>query len=948
MTARLDRGTLRTAGFVVLLTVVFLVTNTAVAAAADGTASATGAGLLGPLDILTREGAPLSGYQLDAVVAPPKGIPAVGMIENGGVPDIDVIGHTQRLVMSGLFTLVRLLVGLSCWLIGFVFKFPLLTLLTGPAQRLADAYQQHVVGALGLQGLLLSWAFVFGLILFVRGKVGTGLGEITMTLVITALAASAFIRPDYLLGKDGPLAQTHQAAIEVASITTSSYFDDPGRGGRPCSSLVGPAHEACVNEEADAKTVSTPIQNALTDALIVKPYMLLQYGRVLDPKNPDEAAAYRAHAKWIKSGGRSGGKGKDGSDNSKCEGVFGPIKESCEAATQPDVCDGIGPAEDYCRGVGGPGRPGKNPCDAFDGIAKDYCELGDGSREQAFSVLLKDLEKAGPVGKACAAYAITPSWDRVWSVIFLLIAVIVVALMVVSMAVVMLGSQGADAAAAAAGPIVWVWAMLPGPSRMVLWRWLGVFIVSALVSFMAAMALPFFGIAVDALLNDAGPDQIVERLLLVDAFAVAFLAMHRRILAATAGFGQRMTTRMQFSKIGGSHLSGDKSEFGAALAVHGPRPGAGAFGLGGGPSSAHNAFGARLRSLGSLSALTDPVGLPFAPGRLVGDALAEGRRGIAPLALALRGAHALLVGPPPARHPAATALHQAASGQHPAGEMQVDQQTGEVLHDPATDRPLLGSRIHARASRLRSYRAGAGTARVAYGATIGLPRTLWHARRSVSEFTQDAATQLRVAGSYVGNDLGGWAPVGRPVLRAGRAVGSGIRNGGRIVGDALWERPAAPSSATDDNTSGISYPRDPSVTRVTSGPAVRPVPRTDPLAGDRSGGGPTSPTPAPMRRAGSGSAGEGIEGGSPRASTGSDREATSRPAVRPAPGPILPQEERPLSRRTPPPPPGRRPRSPETGPADGPPPAQSLLEEIRRRREQERENERRRQDGGSE
>lgn len=727
---RFDRGTLRAAGFVALLTTLFLVTNTSVAAAADG--STAGAGLLGSLDVLTREGAPLSGYQLDAGVAKPQGL--VGLIASG--PDIDVIGHTQRMVMSGLFTLVRLLVGLCCWLIGFVFKFPLLTLLTGPAQQLADAYERHVVGALGLRGLLLGWAFIFGLILFVRGKVGTGLGEIVMTLVIAALAASAFVRPDYLLGRDGPLDQTHQAAIEVASITTSSYFDTPGRGGRTCDSAVGPAHEACVNEQAEAKTVTTPIQAALTDALVVKPYMLLQYGRVLDPKNPDDAAAYKAHVKWIKGNAAV------------------PTPASPPAVDKED------------------------PCGLLVGVSKTYCENRQKGREpvsgqDGFATLIKDLEAAGPVGKSAAAYAQKPTWDRVWSVIALLVAVIVVTLMIVSMAVVMLGAQGADAAAAAAGPIAWAWAMLPGPSRMLLWRWLGVFIVSALVSFMAAMALPLFGIAVDALLSDTGPDQMVERLLLVDALAVAFLVMHRRILAATAGFGTRMATRMQFSKVGGSHLRGDNSEFGAALAMHGPAGRSGILGgaLVGGWSAAHGAFGARLRSLGSLAALSDGSGMPMSPGRLFGDALAEGRRGIAPLAIALRGAHTALIGPKPGTHPAAARLHSAASGAAPrrpavrpgGGKIVADQWTGEILHDPDTDRPLLGSRIHAHASRVRAYRIGARTARFAYGATLGLPRNINRARGVASEFTDDARTQLRVAALQVREDASRWADGGRAV-----------------------------------------------------------------------------------------------------------------------------------------------------------------------------------------
>ncbi|MFF1560955.1 hypothetical protein [Streptomyces sp. NPDC058279] len=762
----IDRGTLRSAGFVALLTIVFLVTNTAVAAAADGTT--VGGGLLGPLDIITGEDAPLSGYQLEAVVAAPDTIPAMGAVDTltTGAPPFDVVGHTQRLVMSGLFTLVRLLVGLCCWLIGFVFKFPLLTLLTGPAQHLADAYKQNVVGALGLEGLLLSWAFVFGLILFVRGKVGTGLGEIAMTLVIAALAASAFIRPDYLLGKDGPLDQTHQAALEVASITTGSYFHATGRTGRDCASAAGPSAPNCVHEQASTETVVDPIRKALTDALVVKPYMLLQYGRILDPKNPDDAAAYKAHLKWVNSNRSDTAKPVD---PSKCEGVFGPLKESCE------------------RRVAG---KAPDPCELVHGPAKEYCNRGDATRSKdaAFATLLDELDKAGPVGKACAAYAKQPTWDRVWSVVALLVAVIVVALMIVSMAVVMFGAQGADAAAAACGPIAWVWAMLPGPSRMLLWRWLGVFIVSALVSFMAAMALPLFGIAVDALLSDSGSDVMVERLLLVDALAVAFLIMHRRILAATAGFGQHMATRMRFKKIGGSHLTGDNSELGAALATHGPS-GSGRFsgigGIGGGMSATHGVFGARLRSLGSLAALSDGSGMPMSPGRLLGDALAEGRRGIAPLAVALRAAHTTLIGPHPGQHPAAAAFRAAALAGavpgRPGGTagMVVNRRTGEVLHDPETDRPLLGSRLHARASQLRGYRIASRTARLTYGATFGLPRTVRRTIGAASQFTHDAHAQLRVAANGVREDAGRWAD-------GGRALRNGLDHTGQVLATA-WQ-----------------------------------------------------------------------------------------------------------------------------------------------------------------
>ncbi|MFZ3475703.1 hypothetical protein ACODT3_42070 [Streptomyces sp. 4.24] len=815
------------------MTVVFLTVNTAVATAADGNA-ATGGGLLAPLNMASSEGVPLDGYELGA---------------DAGTA-VNVVGQFQVLVLGGLFSLARLLVGLCCWLIGFVFDFPLLRLLTAPAQDLADTYNTHVVGALGLKGLLLGWAFVFGLILFVRGKVGTGLGEILLTLVIAAFAASAFIRPDYLLGRDGPLNQAHEAAIEVAQITTRSYFG--GAATDACDAVVGPAHDACTGTDARAAGVAQPIQNALTDALVVKPYMLLQYGTVLDPADPADKAAYEVHLAWVAQLDK---KQPDPDKKEHCRGLKGPVRA-------------------YCEGRGGPPRTGLRPQDPT------QMPWDRSTADPDFTNMLADLEKAGERGKNAAAYAKEPSWDRVGAALLLLVAVVVIALMVMSMVLVMFGAQAGDAAAAACGGVAWVWAMLPGPSRMALWRWFGVFIISVMVSFVAAMTLPLFGITVHIVFSRSGPDLMVERLLLLDAIAVAFLVFHRRMLAAASTFGQRMTTRMRISKIGGSHLRGDNSEFGAALAVHGPRSGAGTSGfMGMGPSPAHTAFGARLRSLGSVAALTDPAGMPFAPGRLIGDALAEGRRGIAPLALAVRGAHSLLVGPPPARHPAAATLHQAAGRPYPQGEMRVDQQTGEVLHDPASDRPLLGSRIHQAASRLRGYRVAHRTGRVAYGATVGLPRTLQAARTATSEFTADALTQLRVTRSHLSDDAFAWGQGGRTVRDGVDHTGQRLATAWQVHDPAGTVRDAAVAAAIHTaplaNASRTPRPRT-----AHSAPPTPGGPRRAPVAPARPGA--ASRPPAPSRITGldspAGRSGAPGTGTGPRSAGGTDAVAAANAA----------------------------------------------------------------------
>ncbi|MDI5903935.1 hypothetical protein QDK90_02580, partial [Streptomyces sp. 12257] len=336
----------------------------------------------------------------------------------------------------------------------------------------------------------------------------------------------------------------------------------------------------------------------------------------------------------------------------------------------------------------------------------------------SFAGLISDLEDAGPVGEAAAEYAKTPSWDRVGATLALLIAVIIVAAMVVSMAMLMLGAQGADAAAAAAGPVVWVWAMLPGPPRTVLWRWVGVFVTSALVTFTAAMGLPMFGIAVDALLSDSGPDLMVERLLLLDALAIAFLTLHKRIAASASTIGQRMAMRLQYAGIGGAHA---------------PK-------------------GALTAGMYAGGGIGKRGGAPFSLGRAVYEARTATRLGLAPAALVMRGAHAALIGRKPAdRHPAAKALaailNPAAVGGRsgrPGGEMQVNMRTSEILHNPDTDRPLLSTRFHQRASRLRGYRIAHRAGRIAYGSSVGLPRTLYAGKTKVSEFTDDARTQFRV------------------------------------------------------------------------------------------------------------------------------------------------------------------------------------------------------------
>ncbi|MEU6511013.1 hypothetical protein [Streptomyces sp. NPDC046942] len=868
---RPDRGTLRTAGSVVLLTGVFLMVNTQVVYAAGSNGES--GDLLSPLNINSSEGVPINGYDLNA--------------DGGSI--VAFKSQALAFALSGLFTLIRLLVGLAGWAIEVALRFPLLTILTRPTQKAADTYDHVVVDTLGLKGLLLAWAFVFAGFMIVRGRVGRGLGEIFLTLLIGAFAASALIRPDTLLAQDGPLGQSQQVAAEVAQQSVNSY----DWGGKiaskgPCDGLAGNAEIKCEQRQGEgpvsAAEVARPIQDSITNALIVKPYMLLQYGRILDPARPSDRKAYAVHLKWITGGYQPrtehSQKAKD-----TCRLIHGEAKKYCEAGI-----DG-GPANNNTSDNLPSLTAGGDLLDSPNAIVTDD--------DRAFAAFLTDLKKAGPVGQACADYAQKPTWWRVGGAFLLLIAALFICGMLLSSAIVMLGTQGICVGAAAAGGITFVAGMLPGPSRQAVWKWLSLWGVAVLALVAICAFVPFFGIAVDATITN-GPDLMVERILLIDVLAIAGAAGHRRLLTAVSSFGRLMAMRMRYAKIGGTHMPGDTSELGAALAMNSPTAlggyGGGLRAFTGGGGGRFGMLGTRQRLMGALTSLFDGAGMPVDTGRMLADATAEAGRGLAPLTaaaavgglgarLGAKGAYWLLIGRRPDKDQLAKWRKPTADGdpntgggsdggdggsggdrpRRPGGPPDryrndegqiVDPTTGQVLHDQNTDRTLLSTRAHNRLVRFRGYRILNRGGRIAYGTTVALPANAQRARAAGSRYSHDARQQVRVWGNTVRQDTRAWADRGRDLARAVRE-GDDAGGMGPFVSRRLPARPAPAPRPTGSS----SIPR--------RGRPASPGPTTPPASG---AGSPTPPTAPPASPTRSG-------GGAPRRPAGS-------PADRP--GPVFP------------------------------------------------------------
>jgi hypothetical protein len=207
-------------------------------------------------------------------------------------------------------------------------------------------------------------------------------------------------------------------------------------------------------------------------------------------------------------------------------------------------------------------------------------------------------------------------------------------------------------------------------------------------------------------------------------------------------------------------------------------------------------LGTRQRLMGALTSLVDGAGMPVDTGRMFADATAEAGRGLAPLAAAAaggglgarigaKGAYGLLIGRRPDQEQLAkwqkpTGVEgegdSASSGERPGGSLRrngprdryrddegqvVDRNTGEVLHDQNTDRPLLSTRAHNRLVRFRGYRILNRGGRTAYGATAGLPVSVRRARQGGSRYTQDARQQVRVWRNTVREDGRVWGDAGR-------------------------------------------------------------------------------------------------------------------------------------------------------------------------------------------
>ncbi|MGV9268115.1 hypothetical protein ACWDRR_26020 [Kitasatospora sp. NPDC003701] len=561
------------------ITYLFMVAGTQSAFAADGERG----GVLAPLNVQSSEGVPLDNYDLKS--------------DNGGTTDIR--SHVCNLLLGAGFALVRLLVGLMCWVIQWIWNFPIVSTLIETAQGLHYEFFQILGNDLGMYGVFMAAGVAFGCLLIMRGKVGRGAGEILITLLLSTIVLMPALTPRAVLGEQGPVVQAQQAAHQAGELAAGVGGPDPG-----CTS------------DKDKKDPSCPMRMMLTKSLVVQPYELLQYGIIPDPSssNANEKALADVHYRWI----HGQIKGKDSSD------------------------------------CGISWMPGSNA------ICKDT---------SSWDELKSELKKHGDEGKNAYNFAVNSDWDRVGGVALVLLAVLLIAIVILGMALVHIGCQFADVVAASLTGAAGIWAMLPGGNRAALWKWLGVFLTSVVTELAVSVMIPMFALGANSILTNSHNTVMIQRLLIMDAFAVVILVFHKRVFAAASQLGDRFANRMRFARIGGSLFMGENSGLGLAMSQALGQQGAGAggsygglrgglgFGGGFGSSAAGNSSLLRRARIGEgLAALADPGLGKMNAAAMAAGAYGEVRRGMAALALPVRAAHQLAVGNPLPPHKLARRL----------------------------------------------------------------------------------------------------------------------------------------------------------------------------------------------------------------------------------------------------------------------------------------------------
>ncbi|MCX4451709.1 hypothetical protein [Streptomyces sp. NBC_01789] len=461
-------------------------------------------GVLSAFDVTDRDGNPVSSYRIYS--------------DTGDWNDWDL--SVEGFLVEMMFLGNKWLVSFACFLISWSLSFSLAGLLLKPALQVSSSLYGSVVMQLGLPLLFLTFTLVVASFHLLFGNRIRGWGEMAAALVISALAIGALASPpQLLLSKDtGVVASVRNLAVETAAlvldkepIDTARPTTDAGWERKPSGSSVG----AQVRSVPGA--LARPITDAIVDAFVARPAMLLSYDRTFD--------------------GECGKKFR----NSRIE----------QAVFDQEVDEGMDKGKSALKNLPGLGA-------ALPDKVSDW--LTDTAVDLTTSQVRDMIQQSGPVAafeKDCVKDASVKkaSMDKVGGAAFMLLAAFLTCAFITVLGCGFLFAQVNIALEAMIAKVALAAGILPGPGRAWLWDRAAAIARSLALMLACVISLAVFIVVINTVLNTPEsdlPGGLTVRFIVLDGICVAAFLYRRKLARTTRSMVTRVRTRLGNTPLGGA------------------------------------------------------------------------------------------------------------------------------------------------------------------------------------------------------------------------------------------------------------------------------------------------------------------------------------------------------------------------------------------------------------
>ncbi|WP_189955117.1 hypothetical protein [Streptomyces roseolus] len=467
-------------------------------------------GVLSAFEVTDRNGIPVSAYRVYA--------------DTGDWNDWDL--KIEHFLVEMMFLGNKWLVSFACFLISWALSFSLAGLLLKPALTVSTSLYGGVIVQLGLPALFLTFAMVVASWHLLFGNRARGWGEMAAALVISALALGALASPpQMLLSKDqGVVATVRDLAVETAALVLDKEAIDADSPDRTTASgtweKAGEGDTAGKRVRNSPSSISRPITDALVDAFVARPAMMLSYGRTFSDaqgSGPKCGTLFRqsriSQAVFDK----------------EIDEILASDKKL--AAEIPYIGGVVG---DLVEGITGP----------TDGVIRE---------KLAAEGPLKKFEEA--CVKDGAASAKKASMEKVGGAFFMVIAAFLTCIFMITLTAGFLFAQLQIAIEAMIAKVALAAGVLPGPGRGWLWDRATAIARALALMLVSVASVAVFIVVVNAVLNAPDsdlPGGITIRFVMLDFVVLGAFVYRKRLARATRGLAVRARARVGSSVMGGT------------------------------------------------------------------------------------------------------------------------------------------------------------------------------------------------------------------------------------------------------------------------------------------------------------------------------------------------------------------------------------------------------------